>query len=186
VGRIISVLVNVVSIVALPVVLFVDWRLLLRPIGWFSPPVGIAAGAAVLSLYLWVSGELAEQSGALRYLRLRNAVGRSAHIIAIFRNRTWLNTLIFSGPTAYAVTVPPFAPWSWPGYLVAATVGPLLLFWFPRSDLFHRDVRFYPYRPNEYIDMYDDSRSGLWLTTDAPRVPRQHLRDDEEVAAAVL
>jgi hypothetical protein len=52
---------------------------------------------------------------------------------------------------------------SLPGYLAVAILGPFILFWLPTFDLFASTTRFYLYRPNLYIDMYEDPRSQYWL-----------------------
>jgi hypothetical protein len=40
------------------------------------------------------------------------------------------------------------------------------VFWATGIHFFSGDVRFYPYRPNAYVDAYDDPRSRHWLVPD--------------------
>ena len=43
-----------------------------------------------------------------------------------------------------------------------------LVFWATGINFFSGDVRFYPYRPNAYVDAYDDPKSRHWLVPDIP------------------
>lgn len=88
-----------------------------------------------------------------------------AHFSTIidFDSDFFAGILIFVGPLAYAVAITALAAWSVLGYLAAAILGPLALFYCSCLDFFARTTRFYPYRPNLYIDMYDDPLSRHWL-----------------------
>jgi hypothetical protein len=43
-----------------------------------------------------------------------------------------------------------------------------LAFWVTDVNLFSGNRHFYPYRPNPYVDAYDDPKSRHWLLPDAP------------------
>jgi hypothetical protein len=38
-----------------------------------------------------------------------------------------------------------------------------MLFWLTAANLCGRDRRYYLYRPNKFVDMYDDPRNRHWL-----------------------
>ena len=44
--------------------------------------------------------------------------------------------------------------------------GIQFVFWATGDNLFRGDVHFYPYRPNVYVDAYDDPKSRHWLVPD--------------------
>jgi hypothetical protein len=38
-----------------------------------------------------------------------------------------------------------------------------MLFWLTAANLWSRDRRYYLYRPNKFVDMYDGPRNRHWL-----------------------
>jgi hypothetical protein len=81
----------------------------------------------------------------------------------------WLVVILFLvGPIVFPVAIIPLAARSLPAYLVAAFLGPLVVFWLPGTKLFSRRTRFYLYRPNDFIDAYDDPGSAHWLRSGLP------------------
>lgn len=54
-----------------------------------------------------------------------------------------------------------------PGY-IALAVGAELLFLVTNLRAFDGGVRYYPYRPNDYVDMYEDPRTRPWLGLAGP------------------
>jgi hypothetical protein len=47
---------------------------------------------------------------------------------------------------------------------IALPIGGQLLFWELDMSLFDRERSFYLYRPNPFVDMYEDARSALWVS----------------------
>src|SRR5215207_2194891 len=89
-----------------------------------------------------------------------------AHVITIPRSDAFARLLFFSGPLAYAVAVPPVATTSIPTYLLLAVIGPIVLFYAPTLRVASRTKRYHLYRPNPYIDVYDDPKSRHWLVSE--------------------
>lgn len=71
--------------------------------------------------------------------------------------------VFLGGPVAYAMAIAPVASFSLPTYLATAILGPIISFYLPFLNFCERNTRLYLYRPNQYIDMYDDPRSRNWL-----------------------
>ncbi|MGH3941400.1 MAG: NACHT domain-containing protein [Pseudonocardiaceae bacterium] len=172
-GRILSAAGTLLSVAAAAIVVSLDWRVLLLPIGWLSPLLSLAAAAAPFGIIYFldtrVSSLFSYGSWARRYLTIDISSEYTSHFMGYFDDKVdseiifW--TGLYLGPLAYTVAVTPLAAWSVPGYLAAAILGPLVLFWFPILDLFARTSQFYIYRPNPYIDMYDEPSSQHWLQT---------------------
>ena len=74
---------------------------------------------------------------------------------------------IFVVPFIFAIAPIPLARDDLPAYLVIAIISQLIL-WLTALQAFNSDKRYYPYRPNEYVDMYEDERSRLWLARPLP------------------
>ena len=60
---------------------------------------------------------------------------------------------------------------------VAVAIGANLFFLLSNINAFDIDIRYYVYRPNEYVDVYNDWRSRHWLgiTKPIPLAGRQRL-----------
>src|SRR5262249_61359819 len=99
----------------------------------------------------------------LRYLKTEGDKPSNAHFAEAVLSVWLANTQMFAGPVAFPVAIIPLAARSLPAYLLVAVLGPLVVFWLPRSKLFSRATRFYLYRPNDFIDAYDDPGSAHWL-----------------------
>lgn len=145
-----------------------DWHVLLRPFGWWSALISLAVAVVpfviTLGLTYWADAR-PEDSWPKGRLTVDAGPEGSAHIVAAFFGFGWvvLPCVFFGAPVAYAMAIAPVAAFSLPAYLATAILGPFILFYLPFLDLCGRNTRLYLYRPNPYIDMYDDPRSRNWL-----------------------
>jgi hypothetical protein len=173
-ARILSVVAAVGSVVALVLVLIIDWRLLLRPLGWWTPVVGLVLGAAALGvMFLLAKWGRDARDGTLRS-RLLSTPGDEniAHFVVLVGPESdRAVVLLFGLPIVYALTFPAAFTAVSSTFTTAGFAVPLVLFWMTLFRLFSRDLRFYPYRPNEFIDMYRDRRSSPWLMRELPDDP---------------
>lgn len=61
-------------------------------------------------------------------------------------------------PFVLAIAPTPLAESSWDSYLLRS-IGGGMLFWITDINLFRRGHRrYYNYRPNKYVDMYEDPK----------------------------
>lgn len=186
-GRVMSTAGTVLSTVAAAALIAADWHVLLRPYGWWSPALSVGTGIAAFALWV-VALLLGDGSRALRYFDSTAAGGAGGHISDFVSSSTLQIFAGLCGPVAFTILVLPLAARSLPVYLAAAIIVPFVLFWLPLCDLFARTTRFYPYRPNEYIDMYEDPRSRGWLVPGAANIVAAGAMavDDEESATDAL
>jgi hypothetical protein len=168
-ARIVSILAAVVSVAALVAVLVADWRLVLQPLGWWTPLVSLALGAIdllALIVLAALSDRAPEGSFIERYLDAIQGE-QTAHLLLVVEGLAnedvALILAVAVAPISYALAVPPLVAGSLWTYFLAAAVVPFFIFWLPALDLFDHGVRFYPYRPNAFVDVYEDPRSRLWL-----------------------
>ena len=98
-----------------------------------------------------------------RYLGEVEERSLTAHFIYILGVRRYQTLVGMVPSSAFAVSVPGLLADTFPSFVATAFVVPLLVFWAPTLGLFCRTTRFCPYRPNPFIDMYDDPRSCHWL-----------------------
>ncbi|GAA4712553.1 NACHT domain-containing protein [Phytohabitans rumicis] len=169
-GRVGSVVGSLAALAGTVAVLAIDWRVLVRPFGWWSLLLhiglaGVAFGVFV-ALGTWTDNT-AKGSWPRRYFGVPE-LAESGHWLRVTEG--WnlsdvVSIIVFLGalPLTYAVALAPVASWSLAAHVALATLGPLLLYWLPLMSLCSRAVRFHPYRPNPCIDMYDDPRSRHWL-----------------------
>lgn len=171
-ARIVNAAATVLSVAAVGAVLFYDWHVLLRPFGWWWPLLALAWVSvplfAIVVLVGW-AGQRPKDSWAYHHL---NAETNNAHIAPESISFGMQAVLVLSGPLAYATAITPVADSSMPAYLLLAALGPTILFYAPALSLADRANRYHLYRPNPYIDVYDDPRSRHWLA--ARPVPADH------------
>jgi len=131
---------------------------LLRPFGWWNLGLIIGAAAAPLSAAAALDG-LTNLLGATPPDRDGNAYMAVADI---FPN--WLKGPIGISivPLSFAVAAIPLAAQSLTGY-IALPFGTGCLFWLTTFGICARGRKYYVYKPNEFVDVYDDPRSMHWL-----------------------
>jgi hypothetical protein len=168
-GRILSGGGTLLSVVAAVTVVSTDWHVLLRPFGWWSPLISLAVAAVpfviTLGLSAWAGGR---PEGSWPKVYLTTGADSEDALAHIFFAASPVSGMVawcvfVGGPVAYAMAIAPVVAFSLPAYLAMAILGPIILFYLPVLDLCGPNARFYLYRPNRYIDMYDDPRSRNWL-----------------------
>jgi hypothetical protein len=165
VGRIVSGLELVASVVGALVVIATDPGSLMSPYGWHTLLIIFFAGLAGPMFYTLVLSSRLTGAGAFGQLPEENG-----NIISILP-RAWRSALgrlpqflIFMVPIALVPLIKPFIP----GYFVLS-VAAFTIFFLTSTDAFNRDARYYLYRPIEFVDMYDDPRSRHWLVPGTDR-----------------
>jgi hypothetical protein len=167
-ARVLSGLGLLAALTVSTVVLMTDPATLLRPFGWWSPLLSLGAGLAAFGILYglssWVDTRPTD-SWQERFLDVPSP-RESGNLVLrlIFPWPLPVGAPTFFGlPILYVVATAPLATATLPGYLAVAVAAPLLLYWLPLLNLAARTTRFYLYRPNEYIDVYDDPRSRHWV-----------------------
>lgn len=76
----------------------------------------------------------------------------------------WLVNVVVYGviPFAFAVSAGPLLTPSAAAY-IGIVVAAHALYWSTNLAIFERGRRYYLYKPNEYVDMYEDPLSRHWL-----------------------
>lgn len=147
-----------------------DRHALTRPFGWWSLLLHLAPAVAAFILCVCVDawGEGGQEgSWRQKYLRANFDWRSTGHLLVFatnsFSTPVYTIVVIFVAPLAYAVAAAPLASWSLAGFLVLATAVPIFAYWATILSLCSKGARLHVYRPNPYIDMYDDPRSRHWL-----------------------
>lgn len=146
------------------IVVATDPGRLLRPFGWWMPPImlGVIAGSfliAVLANRMIEPAPPAAESSSKRNgghvgFILNDSASDALGLIGI------ISLLLVPG--ALVVAPLPLGPRSLLAYFSVA-IASNVLYWLPVNDHFEPDRRYYFYRPSPYIDMYDDPRSRHWV-----------------------
>jgi hypothetical protein len=163
-GLILTSVGTALAVLAAVGVLVLDRHALLRPFGWWSPLLWLGTAVVSYALFavLLILGEEAGPDSWLYYLD--EEYGPDGGHIRLSPRFSEVGCLLgLAGPIAFSVAVAPLAGRSLPAYLAAAMLGLPLVFWLPATTLFSRRTRFYLYRPNDFIDAYDDPGSAHWL-----------------------
>ncbi len=173
-ARIVTGGLSLAVVVAAVVVVFTDPRGLLQPYGWWT--LALIIGLALIptaSSLLWfiIADRLPADSKVKYHFDLSASPSLSGHVGDMFLFKSvpdWVTGVIFiiMIPLATAVCLLPLAGFSVPFYCAFALLG-VFFNWVPLSKAFDRGRRYYLYRPNPYVDVYDDPRSRLWLTREA-------------------
>jgi hypothetical protein len=151
-------------------VLFTDPKLLLAPYGWWTLGIYLMLAAVPLAMLIALvmyAEDKESDSWVKRYLDTANdweEGGNSyIYIINIFNLPDWL-IAILTTILAALLTIAP-------GPLIARSLTVFIIvsaainisFWATILNTFSKGRRYYLYRPNVYVDMYDDPRSRHWL-----------------------
>lgn len=158
-------------------------RMLLQPVGWWSPLLSVGAAVTSFAIFLYISllGEKFPEASRFRpYLASETPMGVGGHIGEVFARFGTSGEVhhgsafaaLLTGPLAFTVAITHVATLPVVTYLSIAVGAPLLLFWFPALDFCARTTRFYLYRPSPYVDAYDDPQSKLWLSPAPPGPPQ--------------
>jgi len=136
-------------------------RHLLQPFGWWTLVliIGVAVMPFVITSGISVAADFyapADESDS----------GNPFSALAASENNfiSWIFGVAFAVifPLSFAIAPLALATTSLPSYLAIALGAPVI-YWLARFDIAARGSRYYLYRPNNYVDVYDDPRSLLWL-----------------------
>ncbi|HLK01834.1 MAG TPA: NACHT domain-containing protein [Streptosporangiaceae bacterium] len=153
------------------VVLSTHPGLLRHPFGWWTLALIVGVAAFPLGLMALYAATLDEAEYINQLLHILDPAkdDEGGFIFNYFLNITtkvregfvqFIGILIV--PLLFAIAPIPLARGNLTVYLVVAISSSLLL-WLTTLKAFALNQRYYLYRPNEYVDMYEDERSRLWL-----------------------
>jgi hypothetical protein len=166
VARLVSSIGAVVALGAAAVTLIRDWHVLYQPYRWWSIPIFVGPQLAALVTF-GVLTDWASRRKVGSWVRKNWAVeskDETGNIMAVVSPEGVATVIgLFLLPAAYALSLAALVEESLVAYLVLATCAPLSLHWILLVDAFDRDRRHHVYRPNVFVDAYDDPRSRHWL-----------------------
>lgn len=170
-GRILSTSELVAASAISAYILIIDPRQLLHPFGWWTLALILGVAAGPLVLYL-VSDDLVKHTSPrwqfAGYVRFNQRRYEGANIIDLLFD---LNLdisdgiyylIIFFAAVAFAISAVPVATNSLVDYIVLA-IGAQTFFWVTDMTAFNDYAHYYLYRPNVFVDVYDDPQSRHWL-----------------------
>jgi hypothetical protein len=144
----------------------------LHPFGWWT--ILMIAGTGIIPFvlfevffFLWVES-FPETSRVRYYLDSPGGAAKSGFFPDIFEHYRilpeWGVMLITvtAAPFAFALSPVPLIALSLESYIIVSVVAQAA-FWMTNTRVFNGDRRYYLYRPNIYVDMYEDPRSRHWL-----------------------
>jgi hypothetical protein len=185
---------GLVFIPAVPIAIFIlatHPGLLMNPFGWKTLLLVFGLGWLVpVSLYVGLISfinDLPDTSPVKRYLKSNtddkgNPTIGTGNCLAFIRylSRNMSDEDAF-GIQAYAtvtvaISATPLLKVSVADY-IAIAIGGTFIFMLTNMSAFDSDVRYYVYRPNEYVDMYEDPRIRPWLGLASPS-PGLELGDE--------
>jgi energy-coupling factor transporter ATP-binding protein EcfA2 len=146
---------------------------MLHPFGWWT--LGLMFGTGVTPLVLVYVQTVEAYGMNVSWEQSGNpllAIAK-ADIEDLLVDRSGLSLLAFIVvPAAFAIAPAALAGSSLTAYIALSICGQLL-FWESDLELFESDRFYYPYRPNEFVDMYEDPKSRHWVarSKDAQPVP---------------
>lgn len=171
-ARVMTIGATIASVGTVSFLVVSDWHFLLRPFGWWTLLLPLGAGVASFGVVILVDSfvDIAGKDGWMyRHFSLEVVVDAEdpGHFIGHRRivDNVFLEAIsAITGPMTFIFATLPLAVMSFPGYLAVSILGSVLLFWGPAMwPFFGRAAQFYLYRPNEYIDIYDNERCRHWL-----------------------
>jgi hypothetical protein len=139
-----------------------------RPFGWLS--LLLLAGLSWVPFAIFFAYVIDERIPSLAEW---DDTANSGHVLAVIAQR-WPNRiewpfwafLLGIVPLAFGASAVVLPHHSVRIEVTYAAIGQLA-FWATGINPLNRDRRFYPYRPNVYVDAYDDPKSRHWLVLDA-------------------
>jgi hypothetical protein len=150
------------------IVLIVDSKQLLHPFGWLTLAVIVGVAAAPLLPYIWLDRNSSyftvDSSINPVTFDMETDYDSGNFIVGMPVASPVIAGLLLGViiPLSFAICTIPLITLSVPGYIGLA-VCCQALFWATDLKKFSRRRRYYLYKPNEYIDIYDDPRSRHWL-----------------------
>ena len=157
------------SIIATIVVLATNPGLALHPFGWWTLALIIGIGAAPIILLVldldkgpntnaWNGYDDTDESGQTLIVVLESG----SPVADIFDSDFALLTLAVITGSAFAVAPIALATSSLAAYLALSLVAHVA-HWATGLNPFSSNRHYYLYRPNEFVDMYEDPKSRHWI-----------------------
>jgi hypothetical protein len=152
-----------VSIVTI-IVLARDPRQLVHPFGWLTLllVLGVAAGPLALEIVVVNDNNMEKRASfsGNAYAPIEEELSRLSETSSFL-------VLLIIIPLLFAIAATPLMTGLLAWYIVLGLVGQAL-FWATDTKVCSRDHRFYLYKPNQFVDMYDDPESQHWLGMVSP------------------
>lgn len=179
-ARIYSGLVLVLALPAAAAALVIHPGLLRHPFGWWTPLLLLGLVLTTTAICVGVC-DTTENPGMWRYFRVASvrkkqtdvAIGRG-NVVSFVRegpvDDNWRDVILVLTWAIAPISTLLLLAVSLLDYLLV-TIGGWTLFYLTNVRAFDPDVRYSLYRPNEYVDVYDDPRSKHWLTPTAAWTP---------------
>jgi len=163
------------ALVSAVLVVVIEPGQLLRPFGWWTP--ALVLGAAACGFLIWVIFgayvfDLPEKS-KIKYYCDTNSEPSSGNFIYMrgfhVNAPDWFSYFVWAGltPIVFAIAATPLITLHLPVY-IAVAIAAQVIFWETSMNMFNRDRHYYLYRPNEYVNVYEDPRSRHWLSPTSP------------------
>jgi len=150
-------------------------RQFLHPFGWWTVLVYLGVGVVPLFLYLLLFSTLGYMWTEIDPSPSANSQDSGNVVIAFFDNYDFLSFVVIFIliPFAFSIAFIPLAEGSFISYLLCG-IGCGIIFWITDINLFLRGRhRYYIYRPNKYVDMYEDPKSLHWVANSPGRGSRR-------------
>jgi hypothetical protein len=154
---------------AVVVVVTEPQRLLLHPFGWWTVLFFLGVGESPFWLYAIIFSMF--PNFLLDYFEPsvaeKDQSRNSGNMVIGGPDWYWIIGTFVAVPFAFTISSAPLLADSLPGYILLS-LGSQVVFWATDIKLCTRGRRNYFYRPNEFVDMYDDPRSRHWLGVAGP------------------
>jgi len=171
-ARICSGLLLIGSIIATIVVLATHPGLGLHPFGWWTLALIIGVGAAPMILLFSLLGKVTNNVASAVWYGWDQDEESGQAFIAVMESDSPVGNFVdnaFPGfpilaitGIAFAVAPIALATSSLAAYL-ALSLGTHVVYWATGLNIFRGDRHYYLYRPNEFVDMYEDPKSRHWI-----------------------
>jgi hypothetical protein len=161
----VSALVPAAAIGSAAAALVTSPRQLAQPFGWWTPVLILTAVGGPMTLLIgltrWAAGQRAGTWP--RHLLGADEPGRVRPAFSWIRPAGLSLTItVVIIPAAYGLAAVPLISRSLPAYFATVAAG-LLVYILTLCNVCACGRRYYLYRPNPYVDIYDDPRSGHWV-----------------------
>jgi len=147
------------------VILATDPGSLLRPFHWWTLLLLGGLSAAWFGLFIalaFLNSRLPDGSRVEHLFDMCD--GPESANLAVASEHDWISVPLAMAviPAGVVISATPLISSSLPGY-IAVTLVLGTIFWASALNICSRPEHFYLYKPNEYVDVYDDPRSRHWL-----------------------
>jgi hypothetical protein len=174
-ARIFSTVLTLGALISTAVVLITNPAQLLHPFGWWTLALIVGVAVAPFAIWFYLVGHYVERqsdnSKIKRFIESDDNSLNDAHIISyldykITPSSDWMIGPAFIVAVAISFGCAPLLETSLVAYCTVAGLSGFV-YWFLLVDGFARGRHYYLYRPNIFIDVYDDPRSRHWIVVTA-------------------